>query len=94
MMRDKDNYLMALANAHDDPEAYQIVEHLIEKHFELMQHLKETSLHDVLEYEKRITNGTLEPMKILAYDNERLKKEVNKLRRELGKIEKYKEAET
>ena len=91
MILDKDDYLIALAKAHDDPESYQIVESLIEKYFELMKHLKETSLHDVLEYEKRITNGTIEPMKILVYDNERLKKEVNKLRRELGKTQKYKE---
>ena len=91
MTLDKDDYLMALSKAHDDPESYQLVEHLIEKHFALMRHLKETSLHDILEYEKRITNVTLEPMKILAYDNEQLKKEVNKLRRQVGKIEKYKE---
>jgi hypothetical protein len=91
MTLDKDDYLFALSKAHDDPESYQLVEHLIEKHFELMRHLKEASLHDILEYEKRIVNGTLEPMKILAYDNERLRKEVNKLRRQVGKIEKYKE---
>lgn len=91
MTLDKDDYLMALAKAHDDPDSYKRVESLVEKHFELMRHLNETSLYDVLEYEKRITNGTIEPMKILVYDNERLKKEVNKLRRELGKTQKYKE---
>lgn len=91
MTLDKDDYLMALAKAHDDPDSCKRVESLVEKHFELMRHLNETSLYDVLEYEKRITNGTIEPMKILVYDNERLKKEVNKLRRELGKTQKYKE---
>lgn len=93
MSVDKDDYLMALAKVHKDPDAYILIESLINEHCTLMKHLKETSLYDVLEYERRITNGTLEPMRIIAYDNERLKKEVNKLRRQLGKIEKYKEGD-
>lgn len=91
MLETKAEIKMALAKAHEDPESYQLMETLVDNYFGLVKHLRETSLYDVLEYEKRITNGTVEPMKILAYENERLKKEINKLRRTLGKTEKYRE---
>lgn len=65
----RDDYQLALAKAYDDPESYALVEKLIDSHFAMLKHLKETSLYDVLEYEKRVTNGTIEPMRILAYDN-------------------------
>ena len=57
----------------------------------MMEHMKKTSLYDVYQYEERVTRNTVEPMRVLAYDNQRLKKEVNKLRKQLGLIEKYKE---
>ena len=49
--------------------------------------MKKISLWDVFEYEKRL----LDPMSILAHENQSLKKEVNDLRKQLGKIPKYKE---
>lgn len=88
---DKDECLFALSRAHSDEESYRMVEKVICDYFSLMRHLNETSLFDILVYEERITKATVEPMNILVYENERLKKEVNKLRRELGKIEKYRE---
>lgn len=91
MMANKDDCLIALAKAHKDVEAYHMIELLINDHFAMIKHMKETSLYDVYMYEERFAKNSLEPMKMLAYDNERLKKEVNKLRRQLGKIEKYKE---
>lgn len=93
MIASKDDCLMALAKAHKDPDSSKLVEALIEEYFAMMRHLKETSLYDVLEYEERFVKTSLEPMRILEHDNERLKKEVNALRRELGKIEKYKEGD-
>lgn len=87
----KIDYLMALSHVHDDPEAFNLVESLIEKHFAMIEHMKKTSLYDVYQYEERVTRNTVEPMRVLAYDNQRLKKEVNKLRKQLGLIEKYKE---
>mgnify|MGYP006923255463 CR=1 FL=1 len=88
---DKNEYKLALAKAHKDEEAHRLIETLIDDHFTMLAHLKTTSLYDVLEYEKRLTNGVIGPLEILTYENETLKKEVNKLRRQLGKIEKYKE---
>ena len=93
MLADKDDYMMALAKAHTDTKSFELMEALIDAYFSLIQHMKETSLYDVFEYEKRFANQYLEPMRILAHDNEKLKREVNKLRRELGKIEKYKETD-
>lgn len=87
MNKSKDDYLMALARAGKDVEAYQMIEALIEQHFSMVKHMKETSLYDVYMYEKKLA----QPIEILVYDNEKLKKEVNKLRRQLGLIEKYKE---
>ena len=85
------DYMMALSHVHDDPEAFNIVESLIKKHFAMIEHMKETSLFDVYMYEERFARNSLEPMRILANDNKRLKKEINNLRKQLGMIEKYKE---
>lgn len=87
MQLDRADYQMALAKAHTDPESFRLVETLIDKHFDQIEHLKRTPLYDVLQYEQRL----FEPMKILTYENEKLKKEINKLRRELGRGNKYKE---
>ncbi len=84
-------YTRALNNAHEDPEAYKIIETLIGEHLSMLQHMKKTSLWDVFQYEERLTKTTTEPMEMLMWDNEKLKKEVNKLRRQLGMGEKYKE---
>lgn len=84
-------YIEALEKAHEDPESFSAVQGLIRKHFSMIEHMRETSLYDVYEYEKRIEKALIDPWKMLAFDNERLKKEVNSLRRELGKIDKYKE---
>ena len=74
------DYMIALAKVHNDAEAYQMIESLIKNHFAMIEHMKKTSLYDIFEYEKRL----VEPMEILVYDNEKLKKEVNKLRQQLG----------
>lgn len=91
MTFDKDDCLMALAKVHTDVESYRMVETVIKKYFSMLDHMKKTSLYDVFEYEKRITKAVVEPMDILTYENEKLKKEINKLRRKLNMIEKYKE---
>lgn len=91
MKTDKIDYMMALAKAYKDEEAYHMIESLINDHFAMLEHMEKTSLYDVYMYEEKITKNTLEPMEILVYENEKLKKEVNELRRQLGKIEKYKE---
>ena len=91
MLASKQDCLDAIQTAHCNPESAKMLETLVGEYFSLIEHMKETSLYDVLEYEKRFANSYIEPMRIMAFDNERLKKEVNKLRRQLGKIEKYKE---
>ena len=85
--RTKLDYLVALDNVGVDPNSRKIIENLIDSHLNMLEHLKKTSLWDIFEYEKRL----LQPVEILAYDNVKLKKEVNQLRKQLGMIEKYKE---
>ena len=59
---------------------------LINKYFGMIDHMKETSLYDVYEYENKFA----EPMRILVLENEDLKNEVNDLRKQLGLCKKYK----
>lgn len=91
MKANKKECMEALLKAHEDIESFNLIESLINEHFAMVEHMKETSLYDVYMYEERIAKNSVEPMQILAFDNERLKKEVNKLRRQLNLIEKYKE---
>ena len=88
------DYIRALNSAHEDPESYKIIETLISEHLAILNHMKHTSLWDVYCYEKNLTKATTSSMEILMYDNEKLKKEVNKLRRQLGLIEKYRRKKT
>lgn len=81
------DYMMALDMAQSDPESYRLVERLIKEHFAMIEHMKNTSLWDVYSYEQKVT----QPLEILVYDNTKLKKEVNDLRKELGLGAKYKE---
>lgn len=87
----QDDYIIALEKAHEDENAFQMIKSLINEHFAMVDHMKKTSLYDVYMYEQRIANNTIEPMKIMAYENEQLKREVNGLRKRLGLCEKYKE---
>lgn len=87
----KQECLEALSRAHEDLEAFQLIELLIEDYFRMIKHMKKTSLYDVFMYEERFAKNSIEPMKILADENEKLKKEINKLRRKLGLNKKYRE---
>ena len=82
----EDDYIIALSKAHEDAEAFEMIESFIRNHFIMIRHMKETSLYDVFEYEEKLNR----PLEILAYDNEKLKKEVNDLRKQLGLGKKYK----
>ena len=69
--------------------AHLIFNELIDKYFEMVDHMKRTSIWDILLYEKdvlRETNGWLED--IIVQNNE-LKKEVNELRKKLEMTKKY-----
>ena len=83
----ENDYMVALSKAHEDEKAFQMIESLIKNHFAMVEHMKKTSLYDIYEYEKRL----VQPIEILAYDNEKLKKEVNDLRKQLGLGKKYKD---
>lgn len=85
----EDDYINALKKAHEDESAFQIIETFIKNHFALIEHMKETSLYDVYMYEERITKNSVEPMEIIVYENEKLKKEVNFLREQLKLCKKY-----
>lgn len=87
----KEEYLDALSKVNEDTEAFHMIKALINKYFLMVEHMKETSLYEVYTYEERVTEAFIEPMKIIASENEELKKEVNKLRKQLGLKKKYKE---
>ena len=87
----KVEYLSVLSRLIGDPNDIGLIEHLINEYFSMLNHMRETSLYDVLMYEITFAENNLEPMRILAHENEKLKKEVNELRKQLGKVEKYKE---
>ena len=89
-LRSKFDYLVALDNAHVDPNSRKIIEELINQHLSMIKHMEHTSLWDVYEYEELLTKRLLEPLEMSHFENKRLKKEVNKLRQKLGMIEKYK----
>lgn len=89
-LRSKLDYLIALDNAHVDPNSRKIIEELINEHLGMIKHMEHTSLWDVYEYEEQLTKRLLEPLDYSHFENKRLKKEVNKLRLKLGMIEKYK----
>lgn len=86
----KEEYLDALSKVNEDTEAFHMIKSLINKYFAMVEHMKKTSLYDVFTYEDRVTEAFVEPMKILACENENLKKEVNNLRQQLGLKNKYK----
>ena len=91
MEPNKQEYLNMLSKVHNDDESYTMIERLINKHFLMIEHMKKTSLYDVYDYEKRITESLVEPTRILAYENVQLKREVNNLRKQLKLSKKYKD---
>ena len=94
MNKDKMEYVNALKklfNSNVDRNSYSLIGELIDNHFYMIEHMKQTSLYDVYMYKERIEKNTIEPMRILALDNEKLKKEVNELRKQLGLSKKYKD---
>ena len=86
----KQECLDALLEVHEKKESYELIETLIHDYFAMIDHMKTTSLYDVFMYEETVVKGSLEPLKILTFENENLKKEVNKLRKQLGLSEKFK----
>lgn len=86
----KEECLNALSKAHDEQQSFELIETIINDHFSMISHMKETSLWDVFMYEKNIVKGSVEPLRMLTYENKNLKKEVNQLRKKLGETEKYK----
>lgn len=81
--------LDALSKAHKDTDSFQLIKDLIYDYFSIIDHMKETSLYDVYTYEERFTKINTTLTEMLIFDNEKLKKEVNKLRKQLGLNEKY-----
>ena len=81
--------LDALSKVHKDTDSFQLIKDLIYDYFSIIDHMKETSLYDVYTYEERFTKINTTLTEMLIFDNEKLKKEVNKLRKELGLNEKY-----
>ena len=81
--------LDALSKVHKDTDSFQLIKDLIYDYFSIIDHMKETSLYDVYTYEERFTKINTTLTEMLIFDNEKLKKEVNKLRKQLGLAEKY-----
>lgn len=91
MKANKVECIEALLKAHESTESFNLLESLINEYFKMIEHMKETSLYDVYMYEEKFAKNSIEPIQILVYENEKLKKEVNKLRKQLKLGEKYKE---
>ena len=91
MLSNKDDCIEALSKAHEDSESFHLIELLINDYFAMIKHMKETSLYDVYMYEERFAKNSLEPMRVLSHDNEKLRKEVNDLRKQLGLSKKYRD---
>ena len=91
LISSKEEYLDALSKVNEDAEAFHMIKTLINKYFLMVEHMKKTSLYEVYTYEERVIEAFVEPMKIIAHENEGLKKEVNELRKQLGLKRKYKE---
>lgn len=89
--RTRDEYIDALKKANEDKDAFLLVKQLINSHFAMIEHMKNTSLYDVYMYEKRITESYYGQVEIIVNENKYLKKEVNDLRKKLGLTVKYKE---
>ena len=81
--------LDALSKVHKDTDSFQLIKDLIYDYFSIIDHMKETSLYDVYTYEERFTKINTTLTEMLIFDNEKLKKEVNKLIKQLGLNEKY-----
>lgn len=81
----------ALKSLDGTSENKEVIENIINEYFHMIQHMKKTSLYDVYMYESNVTKGVTVPMQILADENNKLKKEVNQLRKKLKMGEKYKE---
>ena len=81
--------LDALSKVHKDTDSFQLIKDLIYDYFSIIDHMKETSLYDVYTYEECFTKINTTLTEMLIFDNEKLKKEVNKLRKQLGLNEKY-----
>ena len=81
--------LDALSKVHKDTDSFQLIKDLIYDYFSIIDHMKETSLYDVYTYEERFTKINTTLTEMLIFDNEKLKKEVNKLRKQRGLNEKY-----
>ena len=79
-----------MLKVHEETEAFNLIESLINNYFAMIEHMKETSLYDVYMYEQRFAKNSTELMEMLACDNKQLKREVNSLRRQLGLYSKYK----
>lgn len=94
MNKDKTEYSDALKKLYDaskDKDSCKLIGELIDDYFYMILHMKQTSLYDVYEYQERISKAITEPMRILVLDNEKLKQEVNELRKQLGLDKKYKD---
>ena len=84
-------YLDAIKLVPYDSESVKMLEQLVKDHFKMIDHMKKTSLWSVFEYEELLEKRMVEPMEMVVYDNTRMKSEINALRKQLGKCDKYKE---
>ena len=79
----------ALERLQGSEAAHLLFDELIDRYFEMVDHMKRTSIWDILLYEKdviRETNGWIEN---IIVENNELKKEVNELRKKLKMDKKY-----
>ena len=79
-----------LSRLSGDNDDIAVVERLIKDYYNMIEHLKNTKLYDVILFEESSLKFIKDSTSDLYYENEKLKKEINELRQNKGLGKKYK----
>lgn len=79
-----------LSRLSGDNDDIAVMKRLIKDYYNIIEHLKNTKLYDVILFEESSTKFIKDSTSDLYYENEKLKKEINELRQNKGLCKKYK----
>lgn len=79
-----------LSRLSGDSNDIAVIERLIKDYYNMIEHLKNTKLYDVILFEESSIKLIKDSASELYYENEKLKKEINELRQNKGLCKKYK----
>lgn len=78
-----------LSRLSGDSNDIAVIERLIKDYYNMIEHLKSTKLYDVILFEESSIKYIKDSTSELYYENEKLKKEINELRKKNGLCKKY-----